>query len=217
MTYLQAVNAVLRRLREDEVATYTENDYSKLIGDYVNEAKREVEDSWNWIQLRNTIQVATVADTYSYALTGAGNRFRTLQVINDTEDLELRLASYQWMNKQFTMIGSGAQTGSPTFYDINGSNSNGDPYVNFYPIPDGVETINFNMITPQDDLSDDSTIITVPSWPVILGAHAKAISERGEDGSTMFAEVMNNYSNALSDAIAIDAANVPHEMIWEIE
>jgi len=216
MTYLQLINSVLRRLREDEVATYNSSAYSKLIGDFINETKREVEDAWDWVQLRDTIQVTTADGDYSYTLTGAGNRFKVLQVINDTENHELEIASYAWMNKQFTMIGDGAAEGSPFYYDING-NTSGDPNVNLFPIPNAIEVINFNLVLPQDDLAADVTELTVPSWPVVLGAHAKALSERGEDGSTMYAEVMNNYDKALSDAIAIDAGKVPHELIWEVK
>lgn len=214
MTYLQIVNAVLRRLREDTVTSITQSDYAVLIGDFVNEAKREVEDSWNWIQLRQTIQVTTAATIFRYTLTGAGNRFRLLQVINDTEDSELQKAPYGHMNRLFTASGS-TQTGSPDLYDING-NTSGDPNVDLWPIPNAVETINFNMVIPQDDLSSDSEVLTVPSWPVILGAYMKALSERGEDSGRTYAEVMNDYHRALSDSIAIDAGNVPEELIWEV-
>ena len=48
MTYLDAINRVLRRLREDEVSSVTSTAYSKLIGDYVNDAVRLVEDAWDW-------------------------------------------------------------------------------------------------------------------------------------------------------------------------
>ena len=40
MTYLQLVNSVLRRLRENEVDTVAETSYSALIGDFVNDAKQ---------------------------------------------------------------------------------------------------------------------------------------------------------------------------------
>ena len=40
MTYLQLVNSVLRRLRENEVDSVNQNNYSKLIGEFVNDAKR---------------------------------------------------------------------------------------------------------------------------------------------------------------------------------
>lgn len=214
MTYLQIVNAVLRRLREDEVTSVEETSYSKLVGDFVNEAKREVEDSWNWIQLRSTIRFACTPSTYEYTLTGAGNRFRILQVLNDSEDFEMRRVPYSFMNRLFLTSGT-VQTGHPEFYDINGS-SGGDPNVNVWPIPSSADYLNFNMIIPQDDLSDDTDVLTVPSMPVVLGAYAKAVSERGEDGSTMFAETMNNYSKALSDAIAIDSYNVSEELNWGV-
>jgi len=213
MTYLQLINAVLRRLREDEVTSVNENSYSKLVGEYINETKREAEDAWNWIQLRTTIQVTCVASTFSYTLTGAGNRFRILQVINNTEDREMQRAPYKWMNSQFT--NNSPQEGSPAFWDINGG-TGGDPDVNLYPIPNVTDVIDFNMVLPQTDFDSDGDTLYIPSMPVILGAYAKAVSERGEDGSTQYAEAVNKYDKALSDAIAIDAMNVNNELTWEV-
>ena len=43
MTYLELVNDVLIRLREAEVETVSQTDYSKLIGKFVNDAKRSEE------------------------------------------------------------------------------------------------------------------------------------------------------------------------------
>ncbi len=213
MTYVQLINSVLRRLREDEVTDYDDTAYSKLIGDFVNEAKREVEDAWNWVQLRSTIQLTCVSGTFRYTLTGAGNRFKILQVLNDTQDTEMKLAPYDWMNREF--LSATPATGSPIYYDINGSSS-GDPNVDLYPKPDTADVINFNMVLPQDDLAASATELTVPHWPVILGAYARAISERGEDGSTQYAEAYNEYYKALSDAIAQDSTHVPHETVWEV-
>ena len=56
-TYLTLVNDVLSRLRESEVTSVSDNTYSSLIGRFVNEAKREVEDAWNWNRLRSTITI----------------------------------------------------------------------------------------------------------------------------------------------------------------
>lgn len=214
MTYLQLVNAVLRRLRENEVITVDETNYSKLVGDFVNEAKREVEDAWNWIQLRSTIRITCIPSTFEYTLTGAGTRFRILQVLNDSEDFEMRRVPYGFMNRLFLTSGT-VQTGHPEFYDINGTSA-GDPNVNVWPVPNTADYLNFNMIIPQADFSTETEVLLVPSWPVILGAYAKAVSERGEDGSTMFAEAMNNYSMALSDAIALDSYNVSDELDWRV-
>ena len=65
-TFLDCVNGVLRRLRETEAASVTDTTYVKLVGDFVNEAKREVEDAWNWSVLRTTKTITTVNGTQNY-------------------------------------------------------------------------------------------------------------------------------------------------------
>ena len=59
MTYLQLVNSVLRRLREDEVSSVSQNAYSKLVGELVNEAKQTIEQTWDWTALRTTKSINT--------------------------------------------------------------------------------------------------------------------------------------------------------------
>ena len=44
MMYLDLVNGVLKRLRESTVTTAPENDYSVLVGELVNDAKKQIED-----------------------------------------------------------------------------------------------------------------------------------------------------------------------------
>ena len=61
MTYVQLVNSVLRRLRENEVTTVQSDNYSKLIGDLVNDAKDVVESAWDWSALRTTLAINTVS------------------------------------------------------------------------------------------------------------------------------------------------------------
>jgi hypothetical protein len=45
MTYLELVNDVLVRLRETTVSSVSETSYSSLIGKFVNDAKRQIEDA----------------------------------------------------------------------------------------------------------------------------------------------------------------------------
>ena len=56
MTYLQLINNVLKRLRESEVDTANETEYSALIGAFVNDAKQIVEASHSWSALRTSIE-----------------------------------------------------------------------------------------------------------------------------------------------------------------
>ena len=61
--------------------------YVKLIGEFVNDARRIVEDAWDWSALRSTITVTTTEDNlFSYSMTGTNNSFKILDVINDTSN-----------------------------------------------------------------------------------------------------------------------------------
>ena len=62
-TFLDCVNGVLRRIRETEAVSVTDTAYVKLVSDFVNEAKREVEDAWSWSVLRTTKTISTVSGT----------------------------------------------------------------------------------------------------------------------------------------------------------
>ena len=88
-TYLQAVNDVLVRLREAEVSTVSETSYSALIGKFVNDAKRQVEDAYEWNVLGTTVTISTTSGTYSYSMTGAGQKFRVQDAINSTSKISL--------------------------------------------------------------------------------------------------------------------------------
>jgi hypothetical protein len=106
------------------------------------------------------------------------------------------------------------ETGDPLYYSFNGVSSDGDTLVDVYPIPNGVYSLRFNMVAPQAALSESADRLLVPSEPVILGAYARAIIERGEDGGLSSSEASALASNSLSDAIALDANHFPSELIW---
>ena len=212
MTYLDLVNNVLVRLREDEVVSVTDNSYSKLIGKFVNDAKRQVEDAWNWNALRSTLTITTTASTFNYELNGAGVRFRTLDVVNDTSNVFMEQRSSSYFNNLF--LNSTPDSGEPRYYSFNGVSSDGDTQIDVYPIPDGVYSIRFNAVVPQAALSAGTDTLLVPSEPVILGAYARAVIERGEDGGLSSAEASVLAANSLSDAIAIEANHFPSELVW---
>ena len=71
MTYLELINGVLKRLRESTVTTAPENDYSVLIGELVNDAKKQIELRHEWTALRTTLTFNTVPSTSQYTLTNA--------------------------------------------------------------------------------------------------------------------------------------------------
>ena len=211
-TYLQLVNDVLIRLRENEVSSVSDNNYSKLIGKYVNDAKRMVEDSYNWNALSDTLTAVTGANVFNYVLVGSGQRFRLIDVLNDTSDDYVRLKTTADMNRLFLMTTT--EKGSPRYYNFNGTDSNGDTQVDLYPIPDGVYNLRFNIIKPQVPLSANSDTLLVPPEPVILGAVARAVAERGEDGGISSSEMYALYTQSLGDAIALESGRYLEEDAW---
>jgi hypothetical protein len=213
MTYLEIVNKVLRRLRENEVSAVNETSYSKLIGDLVNVVKREVEDAWDWSALRTTLTATTVDTLFNYVLVGSTTRIRVLDVINNTDDFIMQQRGTKWFDKQFLI--NSLQYGSPLYYNFNGVDDNGDSQIDLFPIPDGVYDIRINCVLPQEDLSADNDRIQIPASIVIEGALARAISERGDDGG--FMEQEQRYRSLQSDMIAAEASQRLDELIWNAQ
>jgi hypothetical protein len=212
MNYIQLVNSVLRRLRETEVSSVADNAYSKLIGEFINDAKRQAEDAYPWNALSETLSASTVDNIFNYVLVGSGQRFRVIDVLNDTSNTVVQNATTRWMNEQFLL--TSVQKGSPSYYNFNGTNSNGDTQVDLFPIPNGVYDIRFNVIKPQVALSADADILLIPSEPVIFNATARAMAERGEDGGIASGEMYAIYKQSLADAIAIESGRYIEESAW---
>ena len=212
MTYLELVNGVLRRLRENTVGSVTQNTYSELIGDMVNDAKRMVEDAWDWSALRSTLTATTTAGAFNYVLTGSGNRIKLIDVVNDTSNWFLTYKDSHWMTNAY--LNQEAPSGAPRYFTFNGVDANGDTQVDLYPKPDGAYTIRFNCILRQDDLVNDTDQLLVPHMPVVHLAFAMAARERGETGGRSAGELMGFAQNYLSDAVALDAQKHPEEIVY---
>jgi len=212
-TYLQAVNSVLRRLRETEVSTVNENSYSKLIGELVNDAKKQVEDSYDWNSLTTYFTVTTVADQYDYTVTGLGDRFKVIDFLNDTQDYAMINITAERMNR-FTTFGT-PQKSSPLYYTFNTIDSaTGDTKVSLFPLPDKTYSLILDAVVPQADLTSDGTIILAPPTPIILNAYARALLERGEDNGLNSSEAWALYKSSLSDNIAVQAAHHTEFTEW---
>jgi len=212
-TYLETVNDVLIRLRENEVTAVTDSAYSKLISKYVVDAQRQVEDSYNWNALTNTLTMVTVPTLFNAVLVGAGVRFRLLDVIDDDNDTVLTYRPSKEMNELFL---TNRQNGKPLYYNFNGVSPEGDTQVDLYPIPDGAYTIRFNIIQPQDPLQFDADKLLVPAEPVIFLAYAKALAERGEDGGMASSEAYQLYQTSLADHISNESNLFQEEFIWNV-
>lgn len=217
MTYLQAVNKVLKRLRENTVNSVDETLYSRLVGEFVNDANRMVEDSWDWSALRTTVtQTVTAADGIiparsQFTLPNVTSQFKTLNVINETQKCFMNLGTQTELQKVKYI--DPVTPSVPTHYVYGGAFSQG-VLVDVYPVPDKTYTLQFNIVDRTEELTNDTQNILAPSLPVVQFAHAMAVEERGETGGTTAAMLTGVAKSSLSDAISFDAARFPTETIW---
>jgi hypothetical protein len=210
MTFLELVNSVLVRLREERVSTVYENEYSTLISNLVNVAKTEVENAYNWEALRKTVTLITKVGTFHYELLNTTTNIRTLDVYNYTNKNWMDSRTTEWFDRAFAV--EDVVTGSPSVYAWNGVSSTGNMEVDLYPIPSTIQTLRFNMTSPQPPLKIDADPMFVPDMLVVENAVARAIEERGEDGGS--SNQQQRYQNMLADFISMEASRKPMETVW---
>ncbi len=212
-TYLELVNDVLVRLREPEVTTVNENNLSRVVGKFINDGKRQVEDAYRWNALKNTLTVSTSNGTYNYSVTGIGQRFKVIDVYNVTDKKHLENASADYMTD---LIEGSGNAGAPYFYNFNGVDTNGDTKVDLAPIPNGVFSIKFNVYLPQDNLRLDADTLKIPAEPVTAWALARSLVERGEDGGLQSSEAYALFKQVLADYIDIERGRYVEEEGWRV-
>lgn len=212
MTYLQLVNNVLKRLREDEVSTVTENDYSSLIGTFVNDARILVDDAWQWSSQKTTIDFDTTVGTKKYSLVGIKPRSEVQRVIDTAENRFLRYKAYNDYRR--LTVQSTVPNSDPMYFSFNGTDTNGDMELHVYPAPNSIRTVEVDVIKRTTELEDDADTLTIPTNPVTQLAFAMAIQERGEVQGLSSTQQFAIGQRALQDAIALDAQYSLEELDW---
>ncbi len=221
MTFRGLINEVLIRLREDTISadwsgnindSTTISAYQKVIGALVNDSKRHVEERHDWLNLRETVDIATVNGTKNYNLS-SGQEIKIMDAINNTTGMHLRQVGRTYIN---TVTYPSQNTGEPLYYGFNGSDASNNLKVDLSPVPTEAHTISFDILKYQAELAEAATVIKVPEKPVILGAWARAIAERGEDGGTQSSIMAIEASEALKQAIMRDSGNTKYETDWTI-
>ena len=213
-SYLTLVNDVLVRLREPTVTSVNQNTMSTLIGKFVNDAKREIADAYDWDAFNTSVTVPTVASQYTgYSLTGAGARFKVTNVLDITDYGQLIPTTVDKIERRVYSSAS-PQNADPSEYAFNGIDSNGDTQVMFWPIPVGVNNIRFSLVVPETDFINNDDTTKLPKEPIVLIAKAFALVERGEDGGLTSSEAYSIGRKSLADAIAIELARSPENEMW---
>jgi hypothetical protein len=216
MTYLEAVNKVLRRLREPEVGSVDETVYSKLIGEFVSDAKSLVENAWSWSgNIQKNLTVGTSLTDLTIPNSTVNTQVRSVRNIDTKANLKrLEYTDYaDLLVDNFLVTTYGPQ---PEFYATQFDFTTDSQKVYFWPPTEGTKTFYLNVRWDNrgDDVLTDSSTLSVPSLPVVQFAHAMAVEERGETGGTTPATLFGIAKSTLSDAVAYDAAAFPSATTW---
>ena len=213
MTYLEVINGVLRRLREDSVSSIASDDYALMIGDFVNDAMKFVEDSWNFSGLRQTNTLLTVAGQQNYPLTSNGLYDIITNVFNTetkqdltqitSEELTYRTRREEATNNVINQWAYGRPSGDLNTIDLLG-------------IPTVTTELSVDSINRTAPLVNDTDTLNVPSQPVLYLALAYAARERGEVQGQPTAELFALADKYLTDAIAYDAQRFPNETLYTV-
>jgi len=215
-TYLELVNDVLARLREPTVSTVNENTYSAMIGTYVNDTKRQVNDSYDWDALNAYVDVTCVPGQWTgYSITGAGQRFRVNDVINTTRLWPLTPIDKPSLDRYMYMMKDPVHN-PPVNFNLGSVDANGDMMCSFWPIPTDTDNIKFSLVIPEVAFSADTDTTKMPKEPIVLGAYARALVERGEDGGLNSSEAYVMFKASLADYIATEAARSPENDAWDL-
>lgn len=213
VTYLQLVNTLLKRVREDEVTSVSDNDYSLLLGEFVNLAKEELESRHNWARLRLTSRILTSEGVWAYELDSIGDNYEIQFVWDDTNDQELVYRPYIDMSRWLNENDAENKPGFPTWYDINGYVGD-NAVINLYPIPNGRYYINVDAVVAQSELTADTDELIIPKRPVIETAMVHVLEERGEDDGDRYARQVQRAEEMAIRYMTQDTHKWEETSIW---
>lgn len=226
MNFISMINDVLVRLREPEITSIGETPYSLMIGRFLNDAKRRVESAHDWMALSTTATVVTEPGVTEYILDDVGTRFKVISVFNENQQHPLDVMPIKELTQYLRQ--PSPTMGFAAYYGFNGVAASGvagtaiqqlahDPVVTIFPVPTIAERVHFDLYAPTDAMVQDIDIPLVPSHLLVDYAYAKAIAERGEDGSISASEAAAMWNLDLADEIAIEASRFPDRLIWTAE
>jgi hypothetical protein len=229
---LTLLNKLLRGLRQDQLGSATATaKYHLLLVQYLNEAKEEVEEAWEWQSLRQTLTATLSAGTAEYDLTAAGaadidtndrskilyeagfhgssresgsRGFGSLPCVWDVTDQgEYRLAEVSWEKMEQLHFTDDDDRQDPTYFAIRNDGSN--LKLKVWPLPADTRTLKLRLYIPDAEIGDsdlDTTTVTAPNRAVWSLALWKANAERGEEIAQPGGFAEMTYRKALSDSIA---------------
>ena len=213
MTYLELVNEVLARLRQDEIPAIIgeDDEAAKMVIKLVNDAKTKVENAWDWNALRYDWDLVMTPSQAEYVLTDSSTYVKIMEVSNDTKGYFMRQASTSDIKRK--SFGN-SPNGFSDRFSVDGANTSRDVTIKFWPSPANADSVTVTGWKNQPRLELDDDVLIVPELPVIYEALAMAARERGEVGGQTALEIFGMAKKYLEDAVALDAALSPLDTVW---
>lgn len=224
MTYLDLINEVLTRLREDQITTgdVDSNPYFRSIGAHVNDAKRRVENAWSWSCNRQTDTVALTEGVRTVELPNSGDQtFYELQsifvgadgVTTPRQQSYVRRITKSQLRNQY--LGGAVANDTPAEFAFDGRDAtSGNLQITMVPPPAADLSLEVDCVRQQGPLTAATDVLLVPSLPVYSLATALASRERGEVGGAPTSELFSLANTYLADAIQQDSRFYEEELDW---
>lgn len=207
MTYLELVNRVLLRLREDEVADLSA-DYSRLIATFLGEIHAEMLEAHDWSTFDETIRVNLTSGVNEYDLSAIESNGGNVDDAYAVTSLDSQLRYIEGAPVVDWLESSASTQGQPmrqlgwqawhTIYSQDSSQSGTQPCyfalrqdgdgwrVAVWPTPTasgGQLRMQWWIPETAVDVDEDAVdrVVLVPNRPLVLGALYLALNERGEE------------------------------------
>jgi len=218
---LNKVKIGLRETKIPDSQTSVTDSYELLLLQFLNLAKEEVEEAWDWEELRTTVTLTLTAGTETYELISTGasditvpNTARLLyekdeygrfsQVFDVTDDTEDRLTVKEWEDLESLSLTDDDEQEEPFYIAFRRDSTNGNIVARVWPVPEKTRTLKIRFVIPQAELADDdlSTVLSVDDRAVWTKALLYAMEERGEELGRPYERASMNADHALTSAIA---------------
>lgn len=245
LTYLGLVNQVLTGLREDPVTTVAATSYSSLIGKWINDAKRQVEDAWDWQCLSASTFFNIIPNKLSYDLVNDAGISTVTSYHKNPDGVTVLLTERARMRYDVMVptrpMAFDLTTITPmqlieypvdwilrTLFIQPTALTQSQPLffgldkvgrsivVTLFETPIQVRNWRMEWCLPQEDLANDSDTMLVPWYPVTAIALDIAMNERGEEVGEPGETVMMRAQTHIDNAVSQDSRNQPHKYTFTV-
>lgn len=232
MTLLQIVNRVLKRLREDTVASLDSTDYSLMVTEMLYDVHQQCLEAYDWSAMEHVVDVPVdalqrvldltrleadggdieaggrITKNESHVVYDLHGRPQAWLFDSDTDTDGDRLIQVSEKDMEALLQQDRDETNDdPTYFSLRMSPDRAGLQLSIWPPPTSTKHIRIRFWTPEDEIDatdEDSRTVLVPDRPLLLGTIMLALNERGEELGEPGNIAERRFYDALSGAIEQD-------------